>query len=124
MPPPNVNGELGAAQRTPTRLRLRVLPRPTRIPIPILIGARGHAAEMFRLLFVTVLAVTKRCVPLADARLATAAMPAVKRYVWCAIANVSGLHATPKPDVSNAASSIKPGVARDARVHPNAVCCC
>ena len=112
MPPPNVNAALGAAQRTPTRLRLRALPHLRKIPILILIGARGHAAEMFLVLFVTALAVTKRCVPVADAGLVTAAMPAAGRCVGYAIANVSGWHATPRRDVSNVASSIKPGVAR------------
>ena len=57
-----------------------------RIPIP----ARGHAAEIFLVLFVTGLAVTKRCVLVADARLVTVATAADLRCGVCAIANVSG----------------------------------
>ncbi len=120
MRPPSVSDVL-ARRRASARLRLSRRPRRTMITrrTMIRIGARGHAAKLFLFLFVTALAVTKQCVPLADARLVTAAMPAARPFDVCAIANVSGWLATGKRDVSSTASSIKPGVARGVPVHPS-----
>ncbi len=115
MRPPSVSDVL-ARRRASARLHLSLRPRRTMIRV----GARGHAAKRFLFLFVTALAVTKQCVPLADARLVTAVMPAAKPFDVCAIVNVSGWLATGKRDVSNAASSIKPGGTRSVSVHPSA----
>jgi hypothetical protein len=95
---------------------------PNFILILIVIRARGHAAEILLLLFVTDLVATKRCVPLAAARLITAAMPAVKRSGGCVIVNVSGWRARPKRDDSNATSNIRPNVAQRVFVHPSDAC--
>jgi hypothetical protein len=99
MRPANASGVPAAAQKAAATVRLRVEQRRTSIRI----GARGHAAKLFLLLFVTGLAVTTRCVHPADAGLTTAAMIAAKRSNGCAIANVSGWLATLKLDGSNAA---------------------
>ncbi len=120
MQPPNASVALAtqnaSVQRTAGRLRLDVHAHRRRIRIQ----TRGHAAEIFLVLFVTALAVIKRCVHLADARLVTAAMIAVGPFDACEIVNVSGWCATRQRDSSSVAANIKPGVARDVLVHPSA----
>ena len=113
MQPPNASVALAtqnaSVQRTAGRLRFGVHARRRRIRIQ----TRGHAAENFLLLFATALAVMKRCVHPADARLVTVAMPAAKPSAAYAIANVSGWRATPKRVVSSVTSSIRPTVAQE-----------
>lgn len=118
----NVNGAPAARRKALARLGRSVRPSPTTIRTRPRIRARGHAAEIFLLLFATDLAVTKRCVLLAAARLVTAAMIAVKPYGACWIANVNGWLATAKRDDSNVAASIRPDVARGVLVHLSATC--
>ena len=115
MRPPSVNDV--RAGRSVARLRLLNRHRNKSMS-----GARGHAAKIFLLLFVTVLAATKQCVNLADARLATAVMTAVKLSAACVIVNVSGWLATDKRDASSAVSSIKPGDVRGVLVPPSNAC--
>ena len=96
------------------------LPVPS-LPAVTMIQIRGHAAEIFLLLFATGLAVTKRCVRLAAARLVTAVTIAARPCGVCWIVNVSGWLATAPRDDSSVSSNIKPDIAEELLVHPKII---
>ena len=79
------------AKKTAMRNAMNSLPLPdASLPAVLMIRIRGHAAEIFLLLFATGLAVTKRCVHLAAVRLVTAVTIAARTCGVCWIVNVSG----------------------------------
>lgn len=124
---PSARGEPAAAQKLVARntamwnaMLSLPLPVPS-LPAVMMIRIRGHAAEIFLLLFVTGLAVTKRCVRLAAARLVTAVTIAARTCGACWIVNVSGWLVTAPRDDSSVSSNIRPNVAEEVLVPPSVV---
>jgi hypothetical protein len=109
--------KLAAKTGTPNVMDCLPLPAPS-LPAVLMIRIRGHAAEIFLLLFAIGLAVTKRCVRLAVARLITAVTIAAQTCGACWIVNVSGWLVTAPRDDSSVSSNIRPNVAEEALVHP------
>ena len=112
--------KLAAKTGTPNVMDSLPLPAPS-LPAVLMIRIRGHAAEIFLLLFATGLAVTKRCVRLAVARLVTAVTIAARSCDACWIVNVSGWLATVPRDDSSVSSNIRPNVAEEVLVHPSVI---
>jgi len=111
-----------ATRNMATRNAMLSLPLPVpSLPAVLMIRIRGHAAGIFLLLFVTGLAVTKRCVRLAAARLVTAVTNAARTCGACWIVNVSGWLVTAPRDDSSVSSNIRPNVAEEVLVHPSVV---